>query len=133
MLTHRPGLTLDDLRLAGELMARAWRADSPLVAATPAAIEWWHATTAPEPLDTHLRLWSNADEDVAWTWHDGDEMEWHVWTGNDARDQAVFRTILGSVTADAGPRPVGCFSAEDDPATNAALIDLGFAPTDRRL
>ena len=26
-----------------ELMSRAWQADAPLVAATPAAIEWWHA------------------------------------------------------------------------------------------
>ncbi len=94
MLTQRPGRSLDDLRLAGELMARAWRADAALVAATPAAIEWWHAATAPEPLETHLRLWSEDGDIVAWAWHDGDEIEWHVWTGDADRDRAVFRGIL---------------------------------------
>src|SRR5688572_5130109 len=31
MLNQRTGRTVDDLRHAGELMARAWRADAPLV------------------------------------------------------------------------------------------------------
>jgi ribosomal protein S18 acetylase RimI-like enzyme len=124
---------MDDLRLAGELMARAWQADAPLVAATPAAIEWWHAATTPDPLDTHLRLWSDDGDVVAWTWHDGDEIEWHVWTGDADRDVGVFRAILASAIVEAGDRPVGCFSAEDDQATIATLVDLGFAPAERRL
>jgi mycothiol synthase len=114
-------------------MARAWRSDAPLVAATPAAIEWWHAATAPEPLEAHLRLWSEDGADVAWTWHDGDEVEWHVWTGDAARDAEVLRSMLETVVHEAGVRPVGIFAAEDDPATIAALADFGFAPADRRL
>ena len=124
---------MEDLRLAGELMTRAWQADAPLVAATPAAIEWWHAATAPEPLETHLRLWSEDGAVVAWTWHDGDEIEWHVWAGDAGRDDRVFREILESAVADAHGRPVGSFSAEDDPTTIATLMDLGFAPAERRL
>jgi len=114
-------------------MTRAWQADAPLVAATPAAIEWWHAATAPEPLGAHLRLWSEDGQVIAWTWHDGDEIEWHVWTGDADRDVEVFRGILESAIADAGVRPIGCFSAENDPASIAALVDLGFSPADRRL
>jgi ribosomal protein S18 acetylase RimI-like enzyme len=124
---------MDDLRLAGELMARAWQAQAAFVAATPAAIEWWHAATEPEPLSAHLRLWSEDGQVVAWTWHDGDEIEWHVWTGDAGRDGDVFRGIVESAIADAGGRPVGCFSAEDDPTTIATLVHLGFAPADRRL
>jgi ribosomal protein S18 acetylase RimI-like enzyme len=133
MLQQRPAETLDDLRLAGQLMARAWRAGAPVVAATPAAIEWWHAATAPEPLSAHLRLWSELDEDVAWTWHDGDEVEWHVWTGDTARDAAVFRAILHRLIDDTPTRPIGIFTAEDDRGTIAALTDRGFAPAGRRL
>ena len=133
MLTHRAGATVDDLRAAEELIARAWQADAPLVAATPAALEWWHAATAPEPLASHLRLWSDDGEDVAWTWHDGDEVEWHVWTDDNARDLEVFRQILETVVQEAGVRPVGIFAAEDDLATITALADLGFATAGRRL
>ena len=114
-------------------MARAWRADAPLVAATPAAIEWWHAATAPEPLEAHLRLWSDDDADVAWTWHDGDEVEWHVWTGRADRDTRVFREILGVIIDEAPSRPAHLWSAADDPQTIATLTAFGFVPADRRL
>jgi ribosomal protein S18 acetylase RimI-like enzyme len=133
VLTQRPGRTLDDLRTAGRLMSRAWQADAPLVAATSAGIEWWHASTTPEPLGTHLRLWSDGNRDVAWSWHDGDEMEWHVWSGEAERDVEVFREILEVAIAEAGVRPVDTWTAEDDPATIGVLVDLGFAPTERRL
>jgi mycothiol synthase len=133
MLTHRPGRTLDDLRLADRLMSRAWQADAPLVAATPAAIEWWHASTAPDSLDEHLRLWSDEAEDVAWSWHDGDEIEWHVWTGDPKRDAEAFRAILATAIAEVGVRPVGTWTAEDDPAAVAVLVDLGFEPHDKLL
>ena len=114
-------------------MSRAWQAGAPLVAATPAAIEWWHASTAPELLDAHLRLWSVGGEDVAWTWHDEGEVEWHVWTGDTGRDVKVFRAILEQVIGESGVRPVGVFTAEDDPATIGVLVDLGFVPAGRRL
>lgn len=133
MLTQRPGRTVDDLRAADRVMTRAWLADAPLVAATPAAIEWWHASTAPDALEAHLRLWSEGGEDVAWSWHDGDEVEWHVWTGDAGRDARVFRSILETAISEAGVRPVGSWSAEDDPAAMAVLIDLGFEPAEKRL
>jgi ribosomal protein S18 acetylase RimI-like enzyme len=114
-------------------MARAWQADAPLVAATPAAIEWWHAATAPEPLEAHLRLWSEDGADVAWTWHDGDELEWHVWTGRPGRDAGVLRKILGVIIDEAPTRPTALWSAEDDRPTIDALTYLGFVPADRRL
>ena len=133
MLTQRPATTLDDLRLADRLMSRAWKAGSPLVAATPAAIEWWHASSAPDPLHAHLRLWSEDGEDVGWSWHDADEVEWHVWTGDPGRDADVFRAMLETGIAEAGVRPVGSWSAEDDPAAISVLVELGFEPAERRL
>ena len=133
MLTHRPATTLDDLWLADLLMSRAWKAGSPLVAATPAAVEWWHASSAPDPLDAHLRLWSEDGEDVGWSWHDADEVEWHVWTGDPGRDAAVFRAMLETGIAEAGIRPVGSWTAEDDPAAVGVLVDLGFEPAEKRL
>jgi mycothiol synthase len=133
MLIHRPGRTIDDLRVAGQLMTRAWQAAAPLVAATPAAIEWWYASTAPDPLDAHLRLWSDDGDDVAWSWHDADQVEWHAWTGDPRRDTEVFRAILESSIGDAGDRQVSSWTAEDDPAAEAALVDLGFEPAAARL
>ena len=133
MLTHRSGRTLDDLRLADRLMSRAWQAGSPLVAATPAAVEWWHASTAPDPLAAHLRLWSDDGHDVAWSWHDADEVEWHVWTGDARRDAEVFRAILETALDEAGARPVGSWTADDDTAAIDVLRELGFEPHDRRL
>ena len=133
MLTHRPATTIDDLRAAGLVMTRAWQADSPLVAATPAAIEWWHASTAPDPLEAHLRLWSDDGSEVAWSWHDGDELEWHVWTGDPGRDPEVLRAILEAGVSDAGIRPVGSWSAEDDAAATRVLVDLGFVLAEKRL
>ena len=124
---------VDDLRAAGRVMSRAWQAGGPLVAATPAAIEWWHASTAPDPLDAHLRLWSDDGADVGWSWHDGDEVEWHACTGDAQRDAEVFRAVLETAVAEAGARPVGSWTAEDDPGAIAALVDLGFEPTDKRL
>jgi ribosomal protein S18 acetylase RimI-like enzyme len=133
MLTHRPATSMDDLRAAGQVMTRAWQSDSPLVAATPAAIEWWHASTAPDPLEAHLRLWSEAGVDVAWSWHDGGELEWHVWAGDPGRDPEVFRAILEAGIAEAGVSPIGSWSAEDDAAAIGVLVDLGFVPAEKRL
>lgn len=124
---------MEDLRAADRLMTRAWQADAPLVAGTPAAIEWWHASTAPDPLDAHLRLWSECGEDVAWSWHDGEEVEWHAWTGDARRDAAVFRAILETAIGEPGVKPVGSWTAEDDPAATAVLVDLGFVPAEQRL
>lgn len=116
-------------------MSRAWAAGAALVAATPAGIEWWYASSWPDPLDAHLRLWRDdlTGEDVAWTWQDGDELEWHVWTGRPERDEAVTRAILQTAVEHAGDRPVRTWAAEDDSVTVATLLDLGFRPGDGRL
>lgn len=135
MLTHRPATSLEDLALAGSLMTRAWLSGSPTVAATPAAIEWWHASSWPDELGDHLRLWFDGDEAVAWSWHDTTEVEWHAWTGDPALDVEVFREILETAVADAagGSNPVSTWTAEDDAATVALLESLGFVPQGRRL
>ena len=133
MLTHRPATTLEDLALAGSLMSRAWQSGSPTCVATPAGIEWWHASSWPDELGDHLRLWYDDEIAVAWSWHDTTEVEWHAWTGETARDVAVFREILETVIAEADGGTVSTWTAEDDDATIAALIELGFAPQGRRL
>ena len=116
-------------------MSRAWAAGAPLVAATPAGIEWWYASSWPDPLEAHLRLWRDetTGDDVAWTWQDGDELEWHVWTGRPELDAAVTQTILETVIGGAGGHPVRTWSAEDDARTLATLADLGFEASEQRL
>jgi ribosomal protein S18 acetylase RimI-like enzyme len=133
MLTARPGTTLDDLRAAGRVMTRAWLDGAPYVAATPAATEWWHASSAPDPLGAHLRLWSEDGVDVAWSWHDAGEIEWHVWTGDRQRDPDVFRAILEAAIEEAGNRSVGTWSAADDAESIRVLEGLGFVPAEKRL
>ncbi len=133
MLTQRPAATIEDLRTATELMSAAWRAGSPLVAGTPAAIEWWYALTAPDALGDHLRLWFEKEQPVAWSWHEPPELEWHVWSGDREHDVTAFRTLVEAVAAEAGSGEVGVFAAEDDAASIDVLVDLGFAAAGRRL
>jgi ribosomal protein S18 acetylase RimI-like enzyme len=134
-LIARRAAGIDDLRAAIGLLSAAWRAGSPLVAGTPASIEWWHALTDPEPLGDHLRLWSEdrSGAPVAWSWHEPPELEIHTWTGDPARDSAAFRAIVEAGVAEAGDDEVAAFAAEDDVGANDALVDLGFAPSGRRL
>ena len=133
MLTHRPATTLEDLALAGDLTSRPWASGARTIAATPAGIEWWHASSYPDALEDHLRLWSDDGELVAWTWHDAGELEWHVWTGDRVRDAAVFRSILESAVAEAAGTTLATWTAEDDAVTITTVADLGFAPAGRRL
>jgi ribosomal protein S18 acetylase RimI-like enzyme len=132
-LTHRQAETIDDLRRAVDLLSRAWRAGSPLVAATPAAIEWWHVVGHPDPLGDHLRLWFEGDRPVAWTWHEDGELEWHVWSGDPLRDRTVFRTIVETALDEAGAASLGVFTADDDETGRAVLSALGFLAEGRRL
>lgn len=135
VLTHRPAVDHDDLRRATALMSRAWAAGAPLVAGSPAGIEWWHASTWPDPLGAHLRLWRDeaTGADVAWTWHDDRELEWHVWTGAAARDRLARRALLEAVLDEAAGGALHTWSAEDDDETIADLAALGFAPGELRL
>jgi ribosomal protein S18 acetylase RimI-like enzyme len=133
MLTQRPAAAMDDLRTATDLMSAAWRARSPLVAESPAAIEWWYALTFPDPLGDHLRLWFDGSRAVAWSWHEPPELETHVWSGDTDRDTAIYREIVAAVLDEAAGGEVGAFAAEDDPASIGVLIALGFSPAGRRL
>ena len=121
MLTQRPAAAMGDLRTATDLMSAAWRAGSPLVAESPAAIEWWYALTFPDPLGDHLRLWFDGSQTVAWSWHEPPELETHVWSGDPDRDTAIYRDIIGAVIDEADGREVGAFAAEDDPASSRSL------------
>ena len=133
MIRHRPATSLDDLRAAGELMARPWRAGSSHAFATPAGIEWWYASTWPDLLEDHLRLWTDGDELVAWSWHDTGEVEWMVWTGQPARDVAVTEAILEDAIGATPGGPLGVWADETDAATLAVLARHGFAAKGRRL
>lgn len=133
MLTPRPAATPDDLLIATDLVSAAWWAGSPLVAATPAAIEWWHALSFPDDLGAHLRLWYDGQGAVAWSWHDAPEVEWHVWTGDPVRDVEVFRAIVEAVVDEARGGEAALFAAEDDAASVGILAGRGFRPSGRRL
>jgi ribosomal protein S18 acetylase RimI-like enzyme len=132
VLTHRPAATIDDLVLAGESMSRAWQSGSPSCVATPAAIEWWHASSWPDPLEANLRLWFDDGEVVGWTWHDDGELEGRVWTGDVGRDRAVAAAITETVGAET-TGPLAVWSADDDPDSIATFERLGFVRADRRL
>jgi mycothiol synthase len=132
VLTHRPAATPEDLVLAGESMSRAWRSGSPACVATPAAIEWWHASSWPDPLETNLRLWFDGPSLVGWTWHDEGELEWHVWTGDATRDRAIVREIMETVSTETSG-PLAVWAADDDPDSIALFEGLGLVRADRRL
>lgn len=133
MLTARPAAAIDDLRIATELLSRAWLAGSPLVAGTPAALEWWHVVSHPDPLGDHLRIWEEDGRPVAWSWHEDGEIEAHAWSGDATHDTDILRTILEQAVGDATDGTVGAFAAEDDRATIALFGELGFSEVGRRL
>ncbi|MGH2474398.1 MAG: GNAT family N-acetyltransferase [Candidatus Limnocylindrales bacterium] len=132
MLTSRLAESVDDLRTATDLMSHAWRSGSRLVAATPAAVEWWYVVST-DPLREHLRLWEANGTPVAWSWVEDGELEWHVWTGDVAVDVTVLRAIVEAALEASAGRTIGTWSAEDDGATIALLGELGFRPEGRRL
>lgn len=133
MLTQRPAGAIDDLGTATDLLSAAWRSGDPSVGETPAAIEWWYALSHPDPLGDHLRLWSDGDRPVAWSWHEPPEIETHVWTGDAANDSATYRSLLTTVVGEAGDGELGAFAADDDAVSIHVLEDLGFRPEGRRL
>ena len=133
MLTARPARDAADLILAQALSSAPWVAGDLDAVATPGALAWWHASSAPDRLDDHLRLWTDEGRVVAWTWHDGGEVEWRVRTGSPADDRLVIDAVLATIVAEAGGEAAASWSAEDDTVSLAALADAGFAPAGRRL
>ena len=114
-------------------MARPWSAGSERAFATPAGIEWWYASSWPDPLESHLRLWTAADEVVAWSWHDGGEVEWMAWTGDRDLDRTVVEAILEDALAATPDAALGTWSDEGDSDTVEILTRHGFVPHGRRL
>lgn len=133
MLTQRAAVGIEDLSIAASLMSGAWRTEAPHVGATPAAIEWWHALTHPDPLGAHLRLWFDGSQPVAWSWHEPPELESHVWTGDAARDQAVLAAIIDAALDEAAGGELGAFAADDDGTSIGVLRKHGFVAAGRRL
>lgn len=133
MLSPRAADGVEDLAAASRLMSAAWLAGAPTVAATPAAIEWWYALTHPEPLGAHLRLWSDDERAVAWTWHEPPELEWHVWTGDEIRDRQVFAAILDAALDEARGGELGVFASDDDAPVITLLHERGFVSAGRHL
>ena len=82
MLSSHVAITAADLARAQVLCTAAWVAGDPTAVATPGALAWWHAGSWPDELADHLRIWVEDGRDVAWTWLDGDELEWMVRTGS---------------------------------------------------
>ncbi|HSL75711.1 MAG TPA: GNAT family N-acetyltransferase [Candidatus Limnocylindrales bacterium] len=133
MLSQRAADGIEDLAIAARLMSAAWSAGAPYVAGTPAAIEWWYALTDPEPLGDHLRLWFDDGEAVAWSWHESPEVEWHVWSGDETRDQEIFATIVDAALDEARGGELGVFAADHHEAAITVLRERGFSPAGRVL
>ena len=133
MLHHRPATDLDDLRAAGALMSRAWRSGAHSVVPSATGLEWWYASSWPDALADHLRLWTEGGDLVAWTWHDAGEIEWSAWTGQPARDVAALEGIVETVIAEHPDAPVALWSAEDDDPTLGVFAHHGFVAAGRRL
>jgi ribosomal protein S18 acetylase RimI-like enzyme len=134
MLASRPAAGLDDLRAAGDILTRAWVAGSPRVNALRGDLAWWYAQAWPAELGDRLRLWQADGETVAWSWFDGEALDYAVWCGDERADDVVERAILSFGIDEAGARAsrgegdgaVEAWSPDDDPRTRSLLTELGF-------
>jgi GNAT superfamily N-acetyltransferase len=134
MLASRPAVGLDDLRAAGDVLTREWISGSPRVNALRGDLAWWYAQAWPAELGDRLRLWHEDGDTVAWSWFDGEGLEYAIWCGDDRADEAVERAILSFAIEDAtapatrgeGNGAVEAWAADDDHVTNSLLAELGF-------
>ncbi len=134
MLTSRTASGLDDLQAAGSVLTRAWLAGSPRVSALLGDLAWWHAQAWPAELGDRLRLWQTEGEAAAWSWFDGEGLDYGIWTGDEAADEAVERAILTSAIEDASARAgrgegdgaVEAWAADDDHRARALFVEYGF-------
>ncbi|HET7028119.1 MAG TPA: GNAT family N-acetyltransferase [Candidatus Limnocylindrales bacterium] len=138
-IASRPGSSLADLELAGRLSTEAWLAGSPHVEACAGDVDWWFASAWPAGLDELLRIWSADGRPVGWSWHHHDEMDFHVWSGEAAVDEAVRDAIVDAAVAGAEATTgrdgttLDVWAAEDNGPATARLLSRGFRPTERRL
>ena len=115
-LIVRAATGIDDLRTATDLLSAAWRAGSPLVAGTPASVEWWHALSLPMPLGDHLRLWSEADggRPSPGRGTSRPSSRSHVWTGDRG---SRHRGIPDDRRSDRSTRPATASCRRSPPTT----------------
>ncbi len=134
MLASGPATGLDDLRAAGDVLTRAWKAGSPRGAAVRGDLAWWYAQAWPAELGDRLRLWQTDGEMVAWSWFDGEELDYAIWCGDERADEVVERAILSFAIEDATARAsrghgngaIEAWAADDDHGAHALLAELGF-------
>jgi ribosomal protein S18 acetylase RimI-like enzyme len=104
----------------------------------PGDLDWWYCQAWPATLADRLRLWTTAGEVVGWSWHDEDELDWEVWSGDPLVDAEIARAIVERTLEEvaAGADGIGSLKAwvnEDDRDEVALLEGLGFVPTDKSL
>lgn len=134
MLSSRPASGLEDLRIAGDLLTRAWCAGSPRCGAMRGDLSWWFAQAWPTELSERLRLWLVDGMAVGWSWLDGEELEFEVLRANEQADEepisAVERAILAFAIDEAGQatEAVETSVAGDDPQARSLLEEVGFQP-----
>jgi ribosomal protein S18 acetylase RimI-like enzyme len=134
MLTSRPAEGLADLSAAGDVLTRAWVAGAPTASAMRGDLAWWYASVWPAALPDRLRLWQADGETVAWSWFDGQQLEYAAWCGEDAANDAVERAILSFAIEAAAERAsrddaagaVETWAGEDDRGRRDHLTALGF-------
>ena len=123
---------LADLRAAEAVLTRAWLDGAPFVASHPGDLEWWYASSAPEPLAAHLRLWDVDGSLAAWSWVHGEQAHWEIWTGDPTADGPILDAILSAAISESSA-VLEVWAPDDDPATLRSLERMGFVAGDRRL
>lgn len=137
-VTSRPAVGNADLLAAADLLSQGWLARAPFMNAIPGDLSWWYAQAWPADLSRHLRLWSAGDGVVGWSWGDGVELDFQVWSGDPRVDAdieaAVLRWAIGRAADRAAAGADGAlevWAADDDRGLVDRLEGAGFvlAPT----
>lgn len=132
MITSRPAQDLADLRVAELVLTRAWLEDAPFVASHPGDLEWWYASAAPAALPDLLRLWEVDGSLAAWSWTNGGQVHWEIWTVDPASDGPLLAAILEAAIADT-PGALLAWATETDAVTLDVIARSGFRPAERRM
>ena len=138
MTTSRTAASIRDLAAAGDVLTRAWSGRSARASSMRGDLAWWYAQAWPAELGDHLRLREAGGECVGWSWSDGQALDYAVWTGEPARDEAVEREVLEFAIDSAAMRArdgdgdgsVEAWVADDDEAAASLLGGLGFVRAD---
>ena len=132
MITSRPAQDVADLRLAESVLTSAWLAGAPFAASHPGDLEWWYASAAPAALPDLLRLWEVDGSLAAWSWTNGGQVHWEIWTGDPATDGPLLTAILEAAIAET-PGALLAWATETDAATLDVIARSGFCPAERRM